>query len=84
VYLGVSFLDGAIMTGVYCGDGSSVHFIQDKYTIHFEGMTVNFYLKKEHAHKNRPTHIILDYSTKLFTQIWEDGYSTTEVFKGVI
>jgi len=72
------------MTGVLCENGTSVHFIQDKYILHFEGMTVNFYLRKEHAHINRPKQIILDYSEKLFTQIWEDGYSKTEKFIGLI
>lgn len=72
------------MVGVYLQDGTSFHFDQEKYCIIFEGMTVLFILKKEYTHKNRPDKMVIDYATNRFDQCWNDGYSTTEVFKGMI
>lgn len=72
------------MTGIYLEDETSIHFIRDRYTIHFEGMTVMFLLKKEFEHPRRETKIVLDYSNKTAYFEWVDGHNETLKFKGMI
>jgi hypothetical protein len=72
------------MTGIYLEDGTSIHFIQDRYTIHFEGMTVVFLLKKECEHPRRESKIVLDYTNKTAYFEWADGHNETVKFKGMI
>ena len=72
------------MTGIYQGEGSSYQFDQEKYRIIFEGMQVTFLLKPEHEHRNRPSKMILNYSTKKFYREFSDGYNSIENFVGVI
>lgn len=72
------------MTGIYLEDGTSIGFMQEKYTIHFEGMTAMFLLKKEHDHPRRESKIVLDYANKTAYFEWTDGHNETMKFKGMI
>jgi len=72
------------MPGIYLEDGTSIHFIQDRYTIHFEGMTAMFLLKKEFEHPRRESKIIIDYANKTVYFEWADGHNETMKFKGMI
>ena len=70
--------------GVYLEDNTSYHFIQDNYTISFEGLTVMFHLKKDCSHHNRPDKMVINYATKEFYRHFADGYEDVEKFKGLI
>jgi hypothetical protein len=72
------------MTGIYLEDNTSIHFVQDNYNIHFEGMTVTFLLKEEFARPRRESKIVVDYSDKTAYFEWADGHNETLKFKGLI
>lgn len=72
------------MTGIYLEDGTSIEFMQERYRIIFEGMTVMFLLKKEFKHPKRENKIVLDYANKTAYFEWADGHNETMKFKGVI
>lgn len=71
------------MTEVCLEDGTSICFIQDKYTICFDGMTVVFLLKKEFAHPRRESKIVIDYKNMSAYFEWVDGHNETLSFKGL-
>ena len=61
-----------------------IHFVQENYTIHFEGMNVVFLLKNEFAHPRRESKIVIDYKNMSAYFEWADGHNETMSFKGMI
>lgn len=72
------------MTGIHLEDGTSIEFMQEKYKIYFEGMTVMFLIKKEYEHPRRESKIVLDYANKTAYFEWADGHNETQKFLGLI